>query len=144
LKRTLAGGVELDDDRARVDVSAVHKFLSEESYWAKGRKLAEVTRLVSEAARVIGLYDGGRQIGFARTVTDGRSIAYLADVYVLDEWRGRGYGAELVRASVNDGPYERVRWVLHTEAHDFYRAFGFDQPSERLMERQVPARGPGS
>lgn len=143
MKRSLPDGIELDDDRARVDVDAVHRFLSMEAYWAIGRPRAEVERLVRESARVVGLYDGERQVGFARTVTDGRSIAYLADVYVLSEYRGRGLGAELVRASVLDGPYERVRWVLHTDTPAFYRAFGFGRPSERLMERQVPPQPAG-
>lgn len=134
----MAGGIELDDDRTRVDLSAVHDFLSNESYWAKGRSFEEVERLVRDAARVVGAYDGSKQIGFARTVSDGASIAYLADVYVLEKWRGRGVGAELVRASVEEGPYARTRWVLHTVTHAFYEPFGFGEPTERLMER--PAR----
>lgn len=138
MKRVLDGGVELDDDRARVDVGAVHSFLSTEAYWALGRPRAEVERLVRESSRVIGLYHGEQQIGFARTVSDGASIAYLADVYVLPEWRGRGLGAELVRASVEEGPYARTRWILHTlDAHPLYRRFGFGLPTERLMERQA-------
>jgi GNAT superfamily N-acetyltransferase len=137
MKRVLGDGVELDDDRARVDVAAVHEFLSTAAYWALGRSRDEVERLVRESSRVIGLYHGRRQIGFARTVSDGVSIAYLADVYVLPEWRGRGLGVELVRASVEEGPYARTRWILHTlDAHPLYRRFGFGLPSERLMERQ--------
>lgn len=136
MKRSLGDGIELDDDRARVDVEAVHRFLSTEAYWAIGRPRATVARLVAESARVVGLYADDRQIGFARTVSDGTAIAYLADVYVLPEWRGRGLGAELVRASVDEGPYAGVRWVLHTtDAHDLYRRFGFGDPSERVMER---------
>ena len=136
MRRQLADGVELDDDRARVDVAAVHHFLSNEAYWALGRPRNEVERLVRESSRVLGLYDGDKQIGFARTVSYGASIAYLADVYVLPEWRGRGLGAELVRASVDEGPYARTRWVLHTlDAHELYGRFGFGEPSERLMER---------
>jgi predicted N-acetyltransferase YhbS len=136
VKKELPGGIELDDDRSRVDIGAVHAFLSLEAYWALGRSLDEVKRLVRESQRVVGLYEGDRQIGFSRTVSDGRSIAYLADVYVLPEWRGRGLGAELVRASVEEGPYAGTRWILHTrDGHDFYRSFGFAEPSERVMER---------
>lgn len=142
MKKALPGGIELDDDRARVDVDAVHAFLSREAYWALGRSLAEVARLVRESQRVVGLYDGDRQVGFSRTVSDGRSIAYLADVYVLPDLRGRGLGAELVRASIDEGPYAKTRWILHTkDGHDFYRRFGFAEPSERVMERP---RGEGS
>jgi GNAT superfamily N-acetyltransferase len=136
VKRELTDGVEIDDDRKRVDVVAVHRFLSKEAYWAIGRPLEEVERLVRESSRVIGLYRGDEQIGFARTVSDGASIAYLADVYVLPEWRGHGFGEELVRASVEEGPYASARWVLHTlDAHPLYRRFGFGPPSKRLMER---------
>jgi GNAT superfamily N-acetyltransferase len=94
-----------------------------------------VERQVREAARTIGLYQGGRQVGFARVVSDGR-IAYLADVYVLRAHRGHGLGVELVRASVDEGPQRDQRWLLHTrDAHGLYERFGFGPPSERLLER---------
>jgi GNAT superfamily N-acetyltransferase len=136
MRRALADGIELDDDPARVDVDAVHEFLSNHSYWAEGRDRETVVRLVRAAQRVVGLYDGGRQIGFARVVTDDASVAYLADVYVLPEYRGRGFGVELVREAIENGPYARRRWLLHTrDAHELYRRFGFGEPTDRLMER---------
>jgi ribosomal protein S18 acetylase RimI-like enzyme len=136
VKRVLPGGFELDDDTSRVDVDALHSFLSKEAYWAKGRPRETVERLVREASRVVGLYDGERQIGFARTVSDGQSFAYLADVYVLPEYRGRGLGVELVREAVENGPFADRRWLLHTEdAHSLYEKFGFGKPDEKLMER---------
>jgi GNAT superfamily N-acetyltransferase len=135
--RSLGDGYELDDDRARVDLEAVHAFLTT-SYWAEGRPLAEVRRLVGEAARIVGVYHEGAQVGFCRAVSDAMSIAYLADVYVLEQHRGRGLGVELVREMVENGPLSRVRWVLHTrDAHGLYRQFGFGEPSERLMERTL-------
>jgi GNAT superfamily N-acetyltransferase len=137
-RRPLAGGVELDDDAGRIDVDAVHDFLASRSYWARGRLRETVERLVREADRVVGLYDGARQIGFARAFTDGTTLVYLADVYVLPEYRGRGLGVELVREIVENGPYAGLRWILHTrDAHDLYRRFGFRDPSERVMERSV-------
>jgi GNAT superfamily N-acetyltransferase len=91
---------------------------------------------VREASRVVGLYRGGRQVGFCRAFTDGVALVYLADVYVLPEARGRGLGVELVREMVENGPYASLRWVLHTkDAHELYRRFGFGPPGERLMER---------
>jgi GNAT superfamily N-acetyltransferase len=136
MRRELHDGLELDDDPTRVDVDAVHNFLANESYWAAGRLRTVVERLVREADRVVGAYDGDRQIGFARAFTDGATLAYLADVYVLPDYRGRGVGAELVRAMVEDGPYSRLRWLLHTkDAHGLYRRFGFVEPSERVMDR---------
>lgn len=139
MRRTLPGGFELDDDRGRIDVSAVHAFVSEHAYWARGRPLELQARLVRESSRVIGLYHDDRQIGFARSVSDGNSFAYLADVYVLPGYRGRGLGTELVREAVERGPYANVRWLLHTaDAHALYERFGFARPGERLLER--PAR----
>ena len=97
--------------------------------------------LIDGADRVVGLYDEGRQAGFCRTVSDGQSIAYLADVYVLPEYRGRGLGLELVREAVERGPYRGVRWLLHTaDAHGLYRKLGFAEPSERLLERPAAGR----
>ena len=134
--RKLAEGFELDDDPARIDLDAVHRFLSEESYWAKSRPRPVVEELVRGAARVVGLYDGPRQIGFARVVSDGHVLAYLADVYVLPEYRGRGLGVELVRETVERGPQAGLRWLLHTnDAHGLYERFGFGQPSDTLLER---------
>jgi GNAT superfamily N-acetyltransferase len=136
VKRDLGDGYELDDDRARIDRDAVHRYLSEESYWAKGRSREIVDALVENAARVVGLYHDGRQIGFSRTHSDGHTMSYLADVYVLEEHRGRGLGVELVRFSVDDGPLTKTRWYLHTaDAHDLYRKFGFAKPSPRALER---------
>jgi GNAT superfamily N-acetyltransferase len=135
VKRALDGGFELDDDRERVDLDAVWAFLSTEAYWGLERSREDVERQVQQAARVVGLYHEGRQIGFARVHSDGR-LAYLADVYVLPEHRGRGLGIELVRAAVEEGPHRGLRWLLHTnDAHGLYERFGFGPPSDRVMER---------
>ena len=98
MKRVLTDGLELDDDKTRIDRAEVHRFLCDESYWAAGRPRETQERLIDEAARVVGLYDGERQIGFCRAATDGVSFVYLADVYVLEEYRGRGLGESRVRA----------------------------------------------
>jgi len=138
MRRALPGGFELDDDPGRIDVVAVHRYLSEESYWAAGRSFETVERLVREAARVVGLYDGDAQVGFARAVSDGVAVAYPADVYVLPEQRGQGLGEELVRLAVELGQLADVRWLLHTrDAHSLYARVGFGPPGERLMERQM-------
>jgi GNAT superfamily N-acetyltransferase len=136
VRRSLEGGFEFDDDRGRIDVDAVHRFLSQEAYWARGRSREVVERLIGEASRVVGLYRGGRQVGFARAVTDGAAFVYLADVYVLADVRGRGLGVELVREMIDRGPYAALRWLLHTgDAHDLYERFGFRPPPESAMER---------
>ena len=135
--RELADGLQVDDAKERIDRGEVHRFLSEESYWAKGRSREAQDHLIDVAARVVGVYDGDRQVAFARATSDGISIAYLADVYVLPAYRGRGLGEELVREMVENGPLEHVRWILHTEdAHDLYRKFGFEEPNYKVLERR--------
>jgi len=140
MKRVLEGGLELDDDPARIDVAEVHRFISEESYWAPGRPYAVQEELIEAATRVVGLYHGHRQIGFCRATTAvGIPFVYLADVYVLSDYRGRGLGAELVREMIEAGPLADRRWLLHTEdAHGLYSRFGFEHPLVKVMERQSP------
>ena len=137
MRRELPGGFELDDDPARVDVDAVHDYIANHSYWARGRPREVMERLVREASRVVGLYRDGEQVGFARVVSDGEVFAYLADVYVLPEHQGAGLGRELVREIVDNGSHRDLRWTLGTaDAHDFYARFGFGPPSSVVMERR--------
>jgi ribosomal protein S18 acetylase RimI-like enzyme len=137
MKRELGDDIEVDDDKARIDRAEVHRFLSEESYWAAGRPRETQDGLIDQASRVVGLYDGTTQIGFCRAQTDGVSFVYLADVYILEDYRGRGLGEELVREMIENGPYTGVRWVLHTtNMHSLYRKFGFAEPSQKVMERE--------
>jgi GNAT superfamily N-acetyltransferase len=138
VRRPLGEGVELDDDRRRIDAAAVHGYLSSESYWARERTREDVERSVRESARVIGVYDGCRQIGFARVISDGIHAAHLCDVYVLSRYRGRGYGMELVREAVDNGPHAGLNWTLATDDADgLYEKFGFARPNERFMERRA-------
>jgi ribosomal protein S18 acetylase RimI-like enzyme len=121
-------------------VDAVHAFISRESYWGRGRPRERVQRTVDGSTRVVGLYDGDHQIGFARAVSDGVTVAYLADVYVLPAYRGRGLGLALVREIVEggEGDWSEVRWLLHTaDAQGLYRKIGFAEglPTYPLMER---------
>jgi GNAT superfamily N-acetyltransferase len=142
VRRDLGDGYELDDDPRRIDRTKVHAWISD-TYWAKGRAREAQDRLIDESQRVVGLYHDGRQVGFTRTSSDGSSYAYLADVYVEPEYRGRGLGVELVRFSVDEGPYADRVWLLHTrDAHELYRRVGFHDPSERLMERRRDGVGP--
>jgi GNAT superfamily N-acetyltransferase len=140
VRRTLANGLELDDDKSRVDRAEVHRYLCDESYWANGRPRDTQDRLTDEAARVVGLYDADRQIGFCRAATDGVSFVYLADVYVLEEYRGRGLGEAMVREMVERGDLSHLKWLLHTrDMHPLYRKLGFDVPGPKVMER-LPQR----
>jgi GNAT superfamily N-acetyltransferase len=144
MRRDLGDGYELDDDPGRIDRAAVHAYLRR-SYWAEGRQRHVQDALIDNAARVVGLYRGGEQVGFTRAISDGYVQSYLADVYVLEEHRGRGLGVELVRFSVDEGPLAGTKWYLHTlDAHDLYRKFGFVEPSERVLERVTVPRGTGA
>lgn len=132
----LDGGFVLDDDRDRINGEAVHAFLST-SYWAAGRDRELIDELIATAARVVGLYaPDGSQAGFTRVVSDGHTVSYLADVYVLEEFRGRGLGVELVRFTVETGALARTKWLLHTrDMHRLYARLGFAPPDGRAMER---------
>lgn len=128
---------EIDDDPARIDVDVVWSFLSTSAYWGRWRTRRDVEQQLSTAWRVVGCYhssDG--MVGFARAVSDGVALAYLADVFVLAEHRGRGLGQRIVAAMIDDGPGATFRWLLHTEdAHDLYRKVGFREPDHQVMER---------
>lgn len=142
MKRVISPGYELDDDPVRIDREAVHRYLAVESYWAAGRAREVMDELIETAARVVGLYaEDGRQLGFARVVSDGHTVSYLADVYVLEEARGRGFGFELVRFAVDEEPVRSTKWLLHTrDMHRLYAKLGFENPGERTMERWPSGR----
>jgi GNAT superfamily N-acetyltransferase len=139
VRRDLGDGYELDDDPARIDRDAAHAYLGFDAYWSAGRSRERQDALIDASVRVVGLYRDGRQVGFARAVDcDAAGFMYLADVYVLEECRGRGLGVELVREMVENGPFADRRWILHTrDAHSLYEKLGFG-PNERLMERGAP------
>ena len=139
MKRVLPDELELDDDPTRIDRAEVHRYLCDESYWAAGRPRETQDRLIDEATRVVGLYDGDRQIGFCRAATDGVSFVYLADVYVLEDYRGRGLGEAMVREMVDGTDLAQLKWLLHTsDMHPLYRKLGFDVPPAKVMERLPP------
>jgi GNAT superfamily N-acetyltransferase len=136
----VSAGIEYDDDPARIDRDAVWAFLSTEAYWGRWRDRATVEAQLQGAWRVVGAYETstGRLVGFARAVSDGVQLAYLADVFVVGEHRGRGIGRGLVTAMIDDGPGARFRWLLHTaDAHGLYRQHGFAEPDATLLERRA-------
>jgi GNAT superfamily N-acetyltransferase len=136
MRHEVAGGYEVDDDRGRMDIDMVYRYLSEEAYWVPGRDRATIERLVRESTRVIGVYLGDQQVGFARVISDGTSVAWLGDVFVLAEHRGKGLGEELVREAVEFPDHRDVQWYLNTrDAHALYAKFGFEAASDRTMVR---------
>ena len=131
----------ISTDPARLDVEAIHSFLSNETYWARGRELETVRRSIKNSLP-FGLYKGDQQIGFALLITDFATFAWLADVYVLDSERGRGLGAWLCETIFSHPELVGLRrWVLATkDAHELYRRFGFTEllRPERWMEMHDP------
>lgn len=96
-----------------------------------------------DATRVVGAYDGGRQVGFARCVSDRLTFAWVADVYVEATHRGRGIGEAVVRHLIRESGFAGIRWMLGTaDAHSFYAKLGFGPPSERILERPGAAGDP--
>jgi GNAT superfamily N-acetyltransferase len=133
-----SGAYELDDDAGRIDRDAVWDFLSTEAYWGRSRTRADFEAQLASAWRVVGVYETatGRQVGFARSISDGVSYGYLSDVFVLADARGAGLGKELVATMIDRGPGAGFRWALHTsDAHDLYRRYGFEEPDTRYLER---------
>jgi GNAT superfamily N-acetyltransferase len=137
-----AGGVryEIDIDKARLDRALIHRFLVQ-SHWAKGIPLALVERSIDHSL-AFGLYRDGRQVGFARVVTDHATFGYLADVFVLSEERRKGLGVWLVRTILADPRLQGLRrWLLGTrDAQRFYRrcSFGEPPPPFAFLERLDP------
>jgi GNAT superfamily N-acetyltransferase len=140
MRRELADGFEIDDDVDRIDVDAVHRFLSEEAYWVPGRSRETIEHLVRTSTRVLAAYaPDGSLVGFARVISDGSNMAWLGDVFVLEPFRGRGLGTELVRDAVEDPRYRELMWYLNTrDAHDLYRRFGFQAATDRTLVRHRP------
>jgi GNAT superfamily N-acetyltransferase len=132
---------EISTDKARLDVEMIHAFLTEESYWAKTRS-REQTRMAIENSLCFGLYYRGRQIGFARVVSDFATFAYLGDVFILSDFRGQGLSKKLMDAIVSHADLQGLRrWLLATrDAHGLYEQFEFSSLKfpERWMERTAP------
>jgi GNAT superfamily N-acetyltransferase len=135
------GDYLISTDRSRLDVELIHDFISNTSYWGRGRTLDVVQRSLDNSLN-FGLYNNNEQVGFARVVTDYATFAWIADVFVLPEHRGRGLSKWLMEVMLS---HERLqgfrRWVLATkDAHSLYERFGFialHRP-ERWMERPDP------
>ena len=133
--------VFVNTDKSLLDVDVIHRFLSEESYWAN-RRTREQTVMAIENSICFGLYDGRKQVGFCRVVSDRATFAYLGDVFVLPEYRGKGLSKMMIEAVVSHPELQGLRrWLLATkDAHGLYEHFGFAplRFPERWMERTAP------
>ena len=142
------GGYEIGTDAARVDVKVVHGFLAD-SYWAKGIPVETVRRSI-ENSLCFGVYHDKQQVGFARIISDHATFAYLADVFILPAYRGRGLSRWLMECIMRHPDLQGLRrWMLATQdAHGLYAKFGFTsiRSPERWMERhdsEIYTRKPG-
>ena len=137
---TARGEYEISTDPQRLDVAAVHAYLTQ-SYWSPGIPRAMVERTIANSL-CFGLYCGAEQVGFARVVTDRATFAYLADVFILDPHRGKGLSKWLMEFIKGHEDLQGLRrFMLATkDAHGLYRQFGFTElanPS-RMMEILQP------
>jgi GNAT superfamily N-acetyltransferase len=134
------GEFQISTDPARIDLRAVHDFLTN-SYWARGIPLETVQRSI-ENSLCFGIYHGDRQIGFARVITDRATFAYLADVFVLPDYRGHGLSKWLMECIIAHPDLQGLRrWMLATQdAHELYAQYGFSslKAPERWMEIHRP------
>lgn len=130
------GLVDVTDDPDAVDRGTLWQFLSTDAYWARWRSRDDVDAQVSGAWRVVSAHAEGAMVGFARAVSDGVALAYLADVFVAESVRGGGVAKAMLALMIDDGPGADFRWMLHTlDAHGLYRSFGFTEPTDRYLER---------
>ena len=135
-------GFTISTDPARLDVGAIHAYLAQESYWAKGVPLTTVQRSIDHSLN-FGLYaPDGRLTGFARVVTDTATFAWLCDVFVLAEFRGRGLSKWLVAELWAHPELQglRRRLLATLDAHELYTRFGFAPLAapERYLESRQP------
>jgi GNAT superfamily N-acetyltransferase len=134
------GEYTISTDNSRLDIRIIHDFISNQSYWAKGRPIETMRRALDHSLN-FGLYKND-QIGFARVVTDYATFAWIADVFVLPDYRGHGLSKWLMEVILSHPKLQGFRrWVLATkDAHGLYARFGFiplHRP-ERWMERPDP------
>ncbi|MBD2365271.1 GNAT family N-acetyltransferase [Anabaena minutissima FACHB-250] len=137
IREWLQGEYSISTDINQLNLNVIHQFLSS-SYWGKGLSL-EVLQLSIQNSLVFGLYQGKQQIGFARLVTDHATFAYVADVFVLEPFRGQGLGKWLLKTITSHPELQGLRrWLLATQdAHELYRQFGFTELNypNRFMEK---------
>lgn len=135
------GDLLISTDQSLLDRALIHQFLSERSYWAKGLPMETMNRSI-EHSLCFGVYRAGKQVGFARVVTDCATFAWLADVFVVESERGRGLGKKLVPIILAHPQLRGLRrFMLGTrDAHGLYARFGFAplEHVDRFMQIQDP------
>jgi GNAT superfamily N-acetyltransferase len=139
MQRTREDGYEVDDDRSRIQLDVTHTFL-ETAYWSPGVTRDIVERAIAGSVVVAAYSPDGDQVGMARAVTDRTTFAWIADVFVLPEHRGRGLGRFVVEALLAHPELQGLRRIMLAtkDAHELYRSYGFedlDDPGRYLVRR---------
>jgi GNAT superfamily N-acetyltransferase len=132
---------EITTDPSRLDLDVIHRYLSEESYWARNIPKDLVAKAIAHS-RCFGIYEAASQVGFGRLVTDYATFAYVADIFVLDSHCGRGLSKWLVECMLSDPEVQGLRnWTLYTkDAQSLYARYGFKHPADpnSVMSIKVP------
>ncbi len=139
-----SGAYEISTDKTRLDLAMIHDYLAKRSYWAEGIPLEVVKRSI-EHALCFGVHHEGRQVGFARVITDHATVAYVGDVFILEGYRGRGLGKRLLKAITSHPALQGLRlWLLGTmDAHGLYEQYGFRRLADSpLLDRFMVIRNP--
>ncbi len=138
-----AGRFLISTDRSKLDVEMIHRFLTR-SYWAEGIPRETIARSI-ENSLSFGVYDNREQVGFARVISDFATFAYIADVFILEPYRGRGLAKELMATIMAHPDLQGLRrWSLGTrDAHGLYAQFGFT-PVENLGRTLMEIANPGA
>mgnify|MGYP003544837331 FL=1 len=131
--------ITVSTDKSKLDVPFIQHFLKD-IYWAAGRTIAEVQTTIAHSF-CFGIYLGDKQIGFARVITDYVVFAYVMDVFITEEYRGKGYSSLLIDNMMSERQLKDIQiWRLATtDAHFLYRKFGFKELAhpEKLMEKII-------
>lgn len=133
----------ISTDKSKMDIETIHQYLSEESYWAKGVPREIVEKSIANSF-CFGVFYQSKQVGFAKVITDFTTIAYLGDVFILEEFRGLGLSKLLMENIMNHPELQGLRrWILLTaDAHELYKKFGWSDIKEPARWMEVYTKNP--
>ena len=129
----------ISTDKSQLDATMIYGFLKQ-SYWASNLSFSMLKKAINNSF-CVGIYDGKKQVGFLRIITDYATFAYFSDVFVLEAYRGRGLATQMIQFCLHHPELQNLRqWLLLTkDAHRLYQKFGFKrvENAERFMSRRT-------
>lgn len=133
----------ISTDKAKMDIDMIHQYLSVDSYWAKGIPREKVEKSIANSF-CFGVFQNGKQVGFAKVITDFTTIAYLGDVFILEEFRGLGLSKLLMESIMNHPELQGLRrWILLTaDAHELYKKFGWNSIKDPSRWMEIHTKNP--